>query len=98
MLSQADIANGIDNGSGSAINVGYKPNGFTKLESSPYSFGRFGNVDGSTIYSVAGSGTYWSGSTVSASDAFRLYYYSGALYPANQYYRGYGRSVRCIAR
>ena len=98
MLSQADIANGIDNGSGSAINVDYKPNGLTKLESSPYSFGRFGDVRGSTIYSVAGYGGYWSGSTVSASNAFYLHYNSGELYPASQHYRDYGRSVRCVAR
>ena len=98
MLSQADIANGTDNGSGNNINVGYKPNGFTKLESSPYSFGRFGSVNGSNIYAVAGDGNYWSGSTVSASGAFCLYYNSGVLYPADQGYRGYGRGVRCVAK
>ena len=98
MLSQADIANGIDNGSGSIINVNYKPNGFTKLESSPYSFGRFGNVNGSTISNVAGHGYYWSSSTVSASNAFYLLYNSGDLYPANRDYRGNGWSVRCVAR
>ena len=98
MLSQADIANGIDNGSGSAINVDYKPNGFTKLESSPYSFGRFGYVAGSTIYNVARNGYYWSGSTVSASNAFYLFYNSGELYPAHQDNRYYGWSVRCVAR
>ena len=68
------------------------------MEGSPYYFGRFGAVGGTTFYALAGGGYYWSGSAVSSSDAFHLNYNSGELYPANQLDRGYGRSIRCLAR
>jgi uncharacterized protein (TIGR02145 family) len=99
LLSAANIANGTDNGSGSsAVNVGYKSGGFNKIESSPYYFARPGFVNGTTLYSFASLGHYWSGSAVSGSNAFNLYYSSSGLYPANQSNRNGGRSLRCVAR
>ena len=68
------------------------------MESSPYFFARFGFVDDSTLYHVANYGLYWSGSAVSSTSAYYLYYVSGELYPANRYNRSVGRSVRCLAR
>ena len=98
LLSAADIANGTDDGSGSAVNVGFQTGGLAKMEGLPYAFGRFGVVYGTTFYDLAASGDYWSGSTVSSSAAFGLAYNGSGLYPALQYARYYGWSVRCVAR
>ena len=94
----AQITAGTDDGSGSAQNVGYTEGGFAKMEGLPYAFGRFGYVDATWFYSLAGSGYYWSGSTVSSAVSFGLGYNGSGLYPANQLNRVDGRSVRCVAR
>ncbi|MBR3052436.1 hypothetical protein IKG60_02345, partial [Candidatus Saccharibacteria bacterium] len=87
-----------DPGTGSSIGIGFTNGGLNKFESSPYFFARTGSVSGTTLYYFTGDGSYWSGSAVSSSDAFRLSYNSGALYPAGQIYRDVGRSLRCLAR
>ena len=94
----AQITAGTDNGSGSAQDVGYTEGGFAKMEGLPYAFGRFGYVYDARFYSLAGSGFYWSGSTVSSADSFSLSYLGSELYPAYQSSRDYGWSVRCVAR
>ena len=94
----AQITAGTDNGSGSAQNVGYTEDGFAKMEGLPYAFGRFGYVDATRFYNLAGHGNYWSGSTVSSASSFYLGYNGSGLYPAHQDSRGYGWSVRCVAR
>ena len=94
----ANIAAGIDPGTGSAVNVGYKPGGLEKMEGLPYAFGRFGYVAGTTFYYLAAGGYYWSGSTVSSERSFHLSYDGSVLYPAGQVVRAYGWSVRCVAR
>ena len=96
--SSAGIAAGVDDGAGSATNVGFTADGLAKMEGSPYYFGRFGSVYGTTFYNLAGSGDYWSGSAVSSSGAFDLNYASVDLYPAHQGNRGNGWSIRCLAR
>ena len=98
LLSAANIAAGIDPGTGSGDNVGYKPGGLEKMEGLPYAFGRFGGVGGTTFYNLSANGYYWSGSTVSSERSFYLYYNASALYPAAQLARGNGWSVRCVAR
>ena len=98
LLTSAHIAAGTDNGSGSTVNVGYATDGFAKMETSPYHFGRFGTVGGSTFHLLSVFGGYWSGSTVSNTHSFFLDYNSTELYPAGQSGRAYGRSVRCLAR
>ena len=99
-LALAGIANpnNTDNGTSNAVNVNYTTGGLAKMESSPLFFARFGHVYDSTLYYVAYNGFYWSGSAVSSASAYYLYYVSGVLYPAGQYNRFYGRSVRCLAR
>ena len=94
----AQITAGTDDGSGSAQNVSYTEGGLAKMEGLPYAFGRFGYVNATWFYNLAGSGFYWSGSTVSSADSFALYYNGSVLYPASQYNRNFGRSVRCVAR
>ena len=98
LLLQAQITAGTDNGSGSAQNVGYTEGGLAKMEGLPYAFGRFGGVDATRFYYLAGGGLYWSGSTVSSAYSFYLDYNGSVLYPASQYYRYCGWSVRCVAR
>ena len=94
----ANIAAGIDPGTGSDVNVGYKSGGLEKMEGLPYAFGRFGDVVGTTFYNLSAGGFYWSGSTASSEWSFNLNYNDSVLYPARQFYRSYGWSVRCVAR
>ena len=100
LLQAAHIANSdtSDPGTGSSINIGFTDGGLNKIESSPYFFARSGYVADTTLYYFTGDGRYWSGSAVSSGGAFSLLYYSGALYPAFQYDRNLGRSLRCLAR
>lgn len=99
LLSTADIANGVDNGSGgSAVNVGFKNDGRAKMENTPYYFIRSGYVGGTTFGYLTAYGSYWSRSAVSGSGAFALLYGGTVLYPAGQYSRDNGRSVRCVAQ
>ena len=102
MLKVAGIANpnNTDNGSGSEVNVGYIGGSLsgTDMEKSPYYFARSGNVGDTTLSNFTSYGLYWSGSVVSSSIAFSLYYYSSGLYPARQDDRVVGRSLRCVAR
>ncbi|MBR3254108.1 hypothetical protein IKF86_02580 [Candidatus Saccharibacteria bacterium] len=65
---------------------------------SPYYLVRAGNVYSTTLYYFSSYGYYWSSTAVSSSYAYYLDFYSGALYPANQRSRNYGRSLRCVAR
>ena len=103
MLKLAGIANpnNTDNGSGSAVDVGYiggSDLSSTDMEKSPYYFVRPGLVNGTTLYDFTSGGRYWSGSVVSSSNAFILSYYSSGLYAADQRNRDGGRSLRCVAR
>ena len=103
MLKAAGIANpnNTDNGSDSAVDVGYIGGGdlsSTNMEKSPYYFARSGNIYDTTLYYFTLDGYYWSGSVVSSSYAFYLHYYSSVLYPADQYRRYSGWSLRCVAR
>ena len=64
------------------------------INTNPYYLVRSGRVDGSILYVFTGYGYYWSSTVVSGSYAYYLYYNSGALYPASQDLRLYGRSLR----
>ena len=98
MSGVTQITAGTDDGSGSAQNVGYTEGGLAKMEGLPYAFGRFGDVNGTGFYYLAGNGLYWSGSTVSSAYSFYLNYRGSVLYPANQSDRSHGWGVRCVAR
>jgi len=53
---------------------------------------------GSGSFSSQGSdGNYWSSTVSSASNAFRLYFVSSSVNPANSGSKGLGTSVRCVA-
>lgn len=41
-------------------------------------------------------GNYWSASPISENYGCNLYFYSGNVSPANNFYRAYGFSVRCV--
>ncbi|MBR3052221.1 hypothetical protein IKG60_01190 [Candidatus Saccharibacteria bacterium] len=100
LLQAAHIANSgtSDPGTGDPINIGFTDGGLNKIESSPYFFARMGDISGATLRSFTGGGYYWSGSAVSSSSAFSLYYGLDTLYPAGQYNRYHGWSLRCLAR
>lgn len=55
-----------------------------------------GFVDGSSPYGVGSCGHYWSRTAYNSTVAYRLYFSSGYLYPANANYRRGGGSVRCV--
>ena len=96
LLTEYGIANGTD--LTGDVNVGWKTNGFTNIGLAPLFFVRSGGVRGTTLFEFGLNGVYWSSTVNSASYGYYLYYNSNVLSPANRYDRGYGRSVRCIAR
>ena len=53
--------------------------------------------DGS-LYNQSSGGFYWSRTRNGTTDAYRLYFYSTRLYPRYNYDRGYGFTLRCLAR
>ena len=102
-FNQLLIANNITTGSDTtlgttATNVQYTANGFNSMITKPYFFARGGLVFSTSLYNFSTNGYYWSSSAQSSSDAYYLNFGSGGLYPANRGSRGYGRSLRCVAR
>ena len=83
--------------SGSADTL-YTPNGSTLIHTNPYYFVRSGDVRGSALYNFTGYALYWSSTAVSASQAYYLSFYFGAVYPANRDNRYRGGSLRCVVR
>ena len=79
-------------------NVGYASDAFTKMAGTPFWFVRSGYVDGVTLYNATSNGRYWSSSASSSANAYDLSFSSGTLFPANPNTRGFGFSVRCVAR
>ena len=70
----------------------------TGISKAPLYFVRAGYVYGGSNLSYAGyNGYYWSSVASSSSDAYRLYFYSGAVGPSSYGYRYGGLSVRCVA-
>ena len=96
MLSAAGIADGTDTSGSTA--VGYDTDGFMKITSLPYAFSRFGDVRGTSMRDVGGSGYWWSSTASSGSDGYNLALNGSALYPAHSFNRLIGFSVRCVAR
>ncbi len=94
LLYNYNVTNSIA-GSG---NVGYKTGGFNALRTTPLWFVRSGNLYSGSLGNPAVSGYYWSNTVYSSSNAYDLYFYSSGIYPADNYGRSDGRSVRCIAR
>ena len=95
MLFNADITAKVSNGNES---VGYKDGGFNKLRANPYYFVRSGDINSGTIDRSGINGRYWSSTVNSGSYAYYLNFGSSNLWPANNYYKLSGRSIRCLAR
>ena len=95
MLYKAGITSNLSAGNES---VGYATNGFNKLRSNPYYFVRSGRIDGGTLGNSGADGSYWPSTVSSSTNAYYLYFSGTDIYPARNYYRYYGRSVRCVAR
>ena len=81
-----------------STNVNWGSNGFNNIGLAPLYFVRSGYLYGSTLNYFGTIGYYWSSTVSSSSNAYRLDYSSGGLYPAYQGSRYFGWSVRCIAR
>ena len=95
MLYQAEITAKVSAGNES---VGYATGGFNKLRSNPYYFVRSGFIEGGTLGNPGGYGGYWSSTVSSNIYAYYLLFNGTDIYPARDYYRYFGRSVRCVAR
>ena len=74
--------------------------GSTKVRNAPLSFnyaGSYNYSSGSVSYASL-NGYYWSGTVISSSNAYRLFFSDSNVNPVSNYYRGYGFALRCIAR
>ena len=97
MLYGEGITAALSNGDDS---VGYY-NGvtsFNKLRSNPYYFVRSGDINGGTLNNPGVNGDYWSSTVSSSTNAYYLRFNGTDIYPARNYSRYNGRSVRCVAR
>ncbi len=75
--------------SGSTVNA---------LSEAPLYFVRGGYVDTGDVGYVGYRGRYWSSTSYSSSNAYRLYFASGSLDPSLYNLRYVGLSVRCVAQ
>ena len=85
------------------INGFSKTNADTPLLSLPLVFIRNGRYqyDTGVLYNRGGGGNFWSSRAVSSStptDSYFLYFSSTYLSPQNNFNKGYGLAVRCVAR
>ena len=101
MLYEEGITAALSNGDDS---VGYY-NGvtsFNKLRSNPYYFVRSGDINGDinggTLNNPGVNSDYWSSTVSSSTNAYYLRFNGTDIYPARNYSRYNGRSVRCVAR
>jgi len=51
-----------------------------------------------TLYYQSSLGYYWSHRIYSSTGSYNLLFYSGYVSPQNNYNRGYGFPLRCLAR
>ena len=76
----------------------YLDGGFAKMGTTPLYLVRGGSViNGSMDYSGS-RGRYWSSTFLNGSDAYRLGFSSSIVYPQDNGSRGYGYSIRCVAK
>ena len=70
-----------------------------KLISAPLWFVRSGGIGGGSFSYSGANADYWPSTVGSSSLAYYLVFAATGVYPANDSGgRGYGRSVRCVAR
>ena len=77
-------------------NSGSTGNG-TGLINSPVYMVRSGYVNGGSLYDAGCNSYYWSSTVYNAGNAYILYFRSGYVDPASNYYRFLGWSVRCVS-
>ena len=68
-----------------------------KIRSAPYNFPYAGYVNDGSLYVVGSYGAYWSRTALSSTLAYYLRFYSSNVYPASNYNRYGGFSIRCVA-
>ncbi|MBR3248877.1 hypothetical protein IKF89_02495 [Candidatus Saccharibacteria bacterium] len=98
-------AQGVTNGEDLAgsTNTQFTTNGFNMIRTTgkngdPLYFVRSGDVNGTTLWNARVGGYYWSSTVATPSThGYYLSFSSGGVWPAYQYYRNSGRSVRCVA-
>ena len=82
-----------------AYSISSNTDGSTALVSAPLYFVRSGYVYSGSLRFAGSNGHYWSSTAYSStSNAYYLRFFSGAVYPSNNYNRYLGQSVRCLAR
>ena len=62
-----------------------------------YNFPYAGYVNDGSLYVVGSYGAYWSRTALSSTLAYYLLFYSSNVYPASNYNRYGGFSIRCVA-
>ncbi|MBR0467370.1 hypothetical protein IJJ53_00420, partial [Candidatus Saccharibacteria bacterium] len=82
------------------LNQLYNGGGSTdpKLISAPLWFVRSGHVNNGSLYSPGSEAYYWSSTVRNSNGAYYLYFTATGVYPALNYVRNLGWSVRCVAR
>ncbi len=76
---------------------GYTSDGFNKIRTAPLWLARSGRVSNGSLYVTGESGSYWSSTVGGSSNAYRLIFNSGSVYPADDSSRNDGYSIRCVA-
>lgn len=82
----------------SYTNINYSDNGFYKIRTAPLYFVRGGNINGSSLDSLAGRGHYLSSSISNASSTYIAVFDSSSVNSAFSWYRYDGYSLRCLVR
>ena len=82
------------------ITYGVPSNNDTKLRSALLGFNYTGyyNYSSGSLSNTTSDGYYWSRTVVSSESAYLLYFVSSNVNPSVANYRGYGYSLRCVAR
>ena len=99
---QLPTSNNTNSGSFGGLTAAYSISsnsaGSIALVSAPLYFVRSGFVYSGSLWYAGDYGFYWSSTATSSSNyACNLSFYSGGVYPSNNYNRYYGFSVRCLA-
>ena len=88
----------ITNNIASSGNVGYKTGGFNTLRTNPLWFVRSGGINNGYLGNSSSIGSYWSSVSSSKDNAYHQEFSGSGIWPAYNYYKFYGFSVRCLAR
>ena len=79
-------------------NISYTINGFNDIRKNPLWYIRPGGIDNNTLNASTIDGYYWSSTTNSNATAYNLLFRDSGLGPARILNKGFGFSIRCLAR